>query len=463
MTSVNTKGRYGKYIHAIITLCDFGVFNIAFVLTWLTIDRFTPWPLREILMAVNVAYIPVSAIFTHVHKKRALYMESIVRNAVLACLMHCVIFALLVQLLGIVYISPHYYIVYYPIAAVLLTLWWIISRKILKYYRSHGYNFTRVIIVGTGPTARYLYNEMRSDAGFGYRFEGFFSDDPEPHIPNGSYIGRLSEVADYIKEHRIDEVYYTIPGDNRKVMGEIIAAAENNVAQFFYVPVISRYVTRGFALHTLGSIPVLSLMNQPLENAFNRGLKRGFDILFSGALLLVSPLVYIPVAIAIKASSPGPVLFKQQRTGYRGRSFNCYKFRTMRVNPDADTKQAQRDDPRKTRVGDFLRKTSIDELPQFLNVFKGEMSVVGPRPHMLKHTEEYSRLVDRYMVRHYIKPGITGWAQVRGYRGQTDELWKMEKRVEHDVWYIKNWSFLLDMKIIYKTITNALRGEKNAY
>mgnify|MGYP003374863796 FL=1 len=193
-------------------------------------------------------------------------------------------------------------------------------------------------------------------------------------------------------------------------------------------------------------------------------LKRLFDMIFSLAvILLVSFTILVPIIIAIKCSSKGPILFKQKRTGYRGREFTCLKFRTMKVNDKSDELQATKNDPRKTKVGDFLRKTSLDELPQFVNVLIGNMSVVGPRPHMVKQTEEYSRLIDKYMVRHMIKPGITGLAQVSGYRGQTEELWQMEKRVEYDVMYIENWSFWLDIKIIFRTVINAIQGEKNAF
>ena len=192
-------------------------------------------------------------------------------------------------------------------------------------------------------------------------------------------------------------------------------------------------------------------------------LKRAFDIVFSSVVLIFSPLVFIPVAIGVKMSSPGPVFFRQERTGLQGRRFHCLKFRTMRVNSDADSVQATSDDPRKTAFGNFLRRTSIDELPQFINVFLGDMSVVGPRPHMVKQTEDYTRIIDKYMVRHTIKPGITGWAQISGYRGLTDELWKMEKRVEYDVWYIEHWNFFLDLKIIFRTVVNAFKGEENAY
>lgn len=195
----------------------------------------------------------------------------------------------------------------------------------------------------------------------------------------------------------------------------------------------------------------------------NKIVKRSFDLLFATCAIIISPLILIPVAIGIKISSPGPIFFKQKRTGYRGKEFTCYKFRTMKVNTDSDKIQATKDDPRKTQFGNFLRKTSIDELPQFFNVLRGDMSIVGPRPHMVKHTKDYSVLIDKYMIRHTIKPGITGWAQVNGYRGETKELWQMEKRVEYDVWYTENWNLMLDLKIIFLTVVNAIKGEKNAF
>ena len=180
-------------------------------------------------------------------------------------------------------------------------------------------------------------------------------------------------------------------------------------------------------------------------------------------LCTLFPFIYIFVAIVTKITSPGPVFFKQKRNGLNGKEFYCYKFRSMKVNRDADTVQATKDDPRKTKFGNFLRKSSIDELPQFINVLKGDMSVVGPRPHMLKHTEEYSALINKYMVRHFIKPGITGWAQVNGCRGETKELSQMEDRIRKDIWYVENWSFWLDLRIIYMTVRNAIHGEDNAY
>ena len=192
-------------------------------------------------------------------------------------------------------------------------------------------------------------------------------------------------------------------------------------------------------------------------------VKRIFDIIFAlMALVLLLPL-WVVLAIWIGATSPGGIFFRQRRTGLHGREFNLLKFRSMRINDIADEAQAGTNDPRVTAVGRLLRKSSLDELPQLINVLRGDMSIIGPRPHMLKHTEDYSSLIDNYMVRHFIKPGITGWAQISGYRGSTSELEAMKNRVEHDVWYIDNWSFTLDLKIITTTVLNTFRGEINAY
>jgi putative colanic acid biosynthesis UDP-glucose lipid carrier transferase len=209
---------------------------------------------------------------------------------------------------------------------------------------------------------------------------------------------------------------------------------------------------------------LLTIRTEPLQLPHNRFLKRSFDITFSSFILLfIFPALFIIAGSLIKLSSKGPILFKQKRTGLYGKVFKCYKFRTMMINQAADTQQATKNDPRTTKIGGFLRKTNLDEFPQFINVLLGDMSVVGPRPHMLKHTEQYSKLIDKYMIRHLIKPGITGWAQMTGYRGETRTLEQMEGRVKRDVWYLENWSFFLDLKIIVVTLLNMFKGESNAY
>jgi putative colanic acid biosynthesis UDP-glucose lipid carrier transferase len=205
-------------------------------------------------------------------------------------------------------------------------------------------------------------------------------------------------------------------------------------------------------------------MHEPLEDVGNQIKKRLFDILVSSIAIIFILSWLVPLlAILIKLESKGPVLFIQQRNGKDGKPFSCLKFRSMKVNTDSDNKQATKQDERITKMGAFMRKTSLDELPQFFNVLTSDMSVVGPRPHMLKHTEEYSRLINQFMIRHFLKPGITGWAQVNGLRGETKTTEDMANRVKYDIWYLENWSLWLDARIVFMTIYNVLRGEKNAY
>ena len=273
-----------------------------------------------------------------------------------------------------------------------------------------------------------------------------------------------NEVESYVLEHNVDEIYCTLPGTNDEKIKRMLNFAEKHMVRFYIVPEFYRNVKKSMIMEMMESIPLLTVRVEPLQASYNRALKRCFDVLFSLCILLtVFPILYVVVGVLIKLSSPGPILFRQKRTGLYGQDFECYKFRTMRVNAEADTLQAVKNDPRKTKIGDFLRRTNLDEFPQFVNVLKGDMSVVGPRPHMLKHTEQYSALIDKYMVRHLVKPGVTGWAQVTGYRGETKTLEQMEGRVKRDVWYIENWSFLLDLKIIVVTVINMFKGEKNAY
>lgn len=463
MTGINQKGRYGRYIHLILIAIDFIIINaVFFTIAWLEPD-FVAERARTVWLLANIAYLPVAYSLRSTHKTRSIQMENVVANSLKAVVGHALIFISGLYFLGIDQISWTVFAEFYGLLLIIFPLWWTVSRLFIKQYRRKGRNFSRAVIVGTNPTAQRLMQELSSDNGFGYKFMGFFDDEQRPDTPQDMYRGPISLLDDYVREHHINEIFCTLPGENADALSRTLAVADANVAQYYYVPPISRYINRNFEMYALGSMPVMSVRHNPLMRMRNRVLKRSFDILFSTVALLLFPIVLIPAAIAIKISSPGPVFFRQKRTGYKGKEFNCYKFRTMRVNAQADSLQATEHDPRKTKVGDFMRRTNIDELPQFINVFLGNMSVVGPRPHMLKHTEEYSRLIDKYMVRHLIKPGITGWAQVNGLRGQTDQLWQMEGRVEHDVWYIEHWSFLLDLKIIVRTVINAVHGEKNAF
>lgn len=462
MPEDHSKGRYGRFIQWGLNVVDLLLVNAAFALVCLLHPEVDMFYARLKWLMVSVCYVPVMLWVSSARKERTLHIDRIATRAVQAVGVHALFFISALAFLRANDFSGICYLEFYGIMLVAMPLSWIVSRLLLKQLRHHGMNYRRVVIVGTNPTARRLYSSLTSDAGFGYRVLGFFDNATAPGF-TGTYLGTLDSLSDYITRNQVHDVYYALSGENESSLLHAVKITDDAMVDFHYVPKISPYVARRFELANVGGLPVLTPLLNPLTQPLNRALKRTFDIIFSGCVLLLSPIVFIPVAIAVKMSSPGPVFFRQKRTGYKGQEFYCLKFRTMKVNADADTRQATGHDPRKTKVGDFLRRTSIDELPQFINVLRGDMSIVGPRPHMLAHTEQYRELIDRYMIRHMVKPGITGWAQVTGYRGNTDELWKMQGRVDRDVWYIEHWSFMLDIKIIIKTVVNAIKGEANAY
>ena len=347
-----------------------------------------------------------------------------------------------------------------------LTLFRLGLRMGIKAYRTKGGNLRLVVLVGSYENNVELYRELTEASYAGYRVIGYFDHQPSDRYPKECpYLGRLEDVTAYLGQHpKVHFLFCCLPSSEKDLIVPIINFCENHLVHFFSVPNVHNYLHNRVYFNMMGSVPYLSLRPDPLSRLGNKILKRTFDIVFSLCFLctLFIPILII-VTIITKITMPGPIFFKQKRNGLNDKEFYCYKFRSMKVNADADKVQATKDDPRKTKWGNIMRKTSIDELPQFINVLKGDMSVVGPRPHMLKHTEEYSKLINKYMVRHFVKPGITGWSQVTGYRGETKELKDMEGRIRGDIWYIEHWSFWLDLYIIYKTVANAIHGEKNAY
>ena len=419
---------------------------------------------REVLLLLNFCYL-FSLYFVPLQLHLSVvFIDKIVQRAFSLVTVLTLLFATCLIFLNVGDLMATFLLVYYVVALVLFALWRVLVRMSLKLYRRKGYNFKRIVIVGAGKNGMELYQVMKDDLSYGFNVLGFFDDNIalKDALPN--YLGNTEEVENYVLKHDIDEVYCTLPGTNDSKIARLLNFAEKHMIRFYIVPAFYRNVKKSMVMEVIESIPLLTIRREPLQSMYNRFLKRAFDLLFSTMVLVtIYPILYVVLGVLIKLSSPGPILFKQKRTGLYGRDFECFKFRTMRVNADADTMQAVKDDPRKTRIGNFLRKSNLDEFPQFVNVFLGDMSVVGPRPHMLKHTEQYSALIDKYMVRHLVKPGVTGWAQVTGYRGETKTLEQMEGRVKRDVWYIENWTFFLDLKIIIVTVLNMFKGEKNAY
>ncbi|MCM1311058.1 MAG: undecaprenyl-phosphate glucose phosphotransferase [Bacteroides sp.] len=462
MLDSRSRGRYGRYQREVLFFVDLLMVNILFGALCFIHPELTEYYARTKWLAVSLSYLPVALLFQRARMQRTLHIDRLLVEAIKAVACHAVIFVTLLVFLQADDFPTSYFFQYYGMMIIGLPATWLGTRVAIKSYRKCGGNYRRIVIVGTNSTARRLAESLLKNEAYGYRILGFFDKSPAIGF-SGIYCGTLDDLPEFIGRENVDEIFYVLSGENEGDLLRCIAIADAEMVEFHYVPKLSPYAGRRFELDNVGGLPVLTPLINPLNKPINRLIKRAFDFTFSSIALICSPIVFIPIAIAVKLSSPGPVFFKQKRTGYMGREFYCLKFRTMRVNSDADSRQATSNDPRKTKVGDFLRRTSLDELPQFINVWLGQMSVVGPRPHMLAHTEQYKQLIDRYMIRHMVKPGITGWAQVCGYRGNTDELYKMEKRVECDVWYIEHWSFALDLKIIVKTLVNASNGEENAY
>ena len=291
---------------------------------------------------------------------------------------------------------------------------------------------------------------------FGYRFQKQFS-----FIKEGE---ELLDCFNYIINNDIDEIYFSASQLSNDQINDLIEFADNNLREVKFIPDNKDIFTKKLKYEYYDYIPILSIRNIPLQDPFNKFFKRLFDVLFSLSVIVFVLSWLTPIlAIIIKLESKGPVFFKQSRNGFNYKEFYCYKFRSMTPNKNAHLKQATKGDHRITKVGKFIRKTSIDELPQFYNVLFGDMSVVGPRPHMVSHTNMYAQRVDKFMVRHFVKPGITGLAQTSGFRGEIETDKDIIGRVKYDIFYIENWSILLDMKIIFQTFMNAVKGEEKAY
>ena len=341
------------------------------------------------------------------------------------------------------------------------------ERKLLKHVRQFGRNTRSVIMIGNDPALISLYDNMIGDPTTGYRVKGYYSDKIIPNSPQSlKHLGDINTLHYNMENNHdpsIDDAFCSLSHDENDEIARIMKFCDANLVRFYYIPRMFGNYRLSLKPEMMGDTLTYTNHLEPLSITTNKLTKRLFDVTVS----IISCICMIPIipiiAIIIKIQSPGPIFFKQERTGFAGKTFFCYKFRSMHVNKDADLEQATENDPRKFAFGNFMRKTNIDELPQFWNVLRGNMSIVGPRPHMLHHTEIYSELIDKYMVRHFCKPGITGWAQVTGFRGETKELWQMEERVEKDIWYIEHWTFMLDIKIIYKTIKSVIIPDKHAY
>ncbi|HWA35697.1 MAG TPA: undecaprenyl-phosphate glucose phosphotransferase [Cyclobacteriaceae bacterium] len=463
------KGKYySSAIKILVFIIDFWLINLSFLSVKrlgfandIPSDQFTTF-----FLIFGLTWI-ISGFFTKIYR---IDTSSLVRNISIEMLgtflVHFVLIMTMLITSNVYHISSIFLAYVYATSAVFIMGFRIFYKVVIKYYQFTGFDSRKVVILGATGSGKALSDFFISNEGAGYHFKGFFDDDADHHPDLKKHVvGKLDPIAikEFCRKENVGEIYFALPLSHRELLKDISRFADDNFIYFRIAPDFSHEVQNKCNVFLLNSIPVLTTRKEPLGSAFNVALKRAFDIVFSlSVIMLLFPFIFPVIALAIRLDSPGPIFFKQLRPGRKNKLFDCYKFRTMKVNNSTEV-QATKNDSRITRVGRFLRKSNLDELPQFFNVLLGNMSVVGPRPNMISQLEEYSKSIQNYKVRHFVTPGITGYAQVNGFRGETRELELMEKRVQYDVQYIENWSLSLDMKIIFLTVWNMVKGEKNAY
>ncbi len=457
--------RYSKFTRSIYLVGDIFLINLAFLLSYF----FKFYAVEEVeqdyyiilVLYFNLTWV-ASAFFLRIYDiSRVEENKNIVLNIFKILFIHVLLTTAFIVARQGYYYSREHLMVTYLLFTIFILFWRLACIYFFRMYRRTGYNYRNVIIIGSGEIAWELRNFFQINPQYGYRFLGFFTDGAVNDI---DVKGDIQDVKAFSLLHEVDEIYYAKPDVDNTWINELIDFAENNLIRVKFIPDFRGINFRKINIDFYGNFPVITFREIPLDDVLNQITKRTFDIIFSLIILVfVASWLFPIIALFIKLDSSGPVFFKQKRSGKNNYDFWCWKFRTMYVNNDSNVRQARRNDSRITKVGNFLRKTSLDELPQFFNVLLGNMSVVGPRPHMLAHTEEYSKLIDKYMIRHHVKPGVTGLAQAKGYRGETLNPQAMKNRVRVDTFYIENWSFLLDMKIILMTIISIIKGDRNAF
>ncbi len=460
--------RFFQNINVIQILLDIlllnGSFMFSIFIRWGNLHVISNTQIGQLALVLNLGWLLV-VLWLHVVKpvrmeRISLYLFRLINTM----LHHMLLIGLIIFIFKFSEVSRlllcYFYILFF-ISLITLRIGILIT---IKNLRKRGYNYRNIVFAGWDGIANQYYDVIHLDLASGYKILGYFEDKLIENVPI-NYLGDIHSLKDFFKKDNIDELFISSQSFSKEQVKELVVICEANMTRVRFIPNVIQYgLTSNFDVVRYGHLPTFSLRKEPMEKLVNRMIKRTFDIVFSSLVILfVFSWLFPIIAILIKFSSKGPVFFKQLRSGENNRTFYCYKFRTMKVNTKSDKLQATKGDSRITKIGAFLRKTSIDELPQFFNVLFGSMSVVGPRPHMLLHTEQYSNDINNFMVRHFIKPGITGWAQVKGYRGETKKLEDMEKRVKYDIWYLENWNIFFDFKIIYLTILNVIYGDSKAY
>ncbi|MEM6628450.1 MAG: undecaprenyl-phosphate glucose phosphotransferase [Bacteroidota bacterium] len=457
------------YIKIFLFISEFIILDLSGKLAfYLTVSRTFVYqePFFSFFLIFNLSWMCTSLFLEVYNRRKILDFKTFLQNIIIAITLHVIIMGVYIYGININYITKNLLLNTYLLAFTGITIFRFFTTRIYYLYTSLTYHIRRIVVVGTSDAANELYDFFNAREANVFRFMGFKEDwlNDESKIDIKSVRQKLQELKRFCKAHNIKEIYLSLPLTSQELIDDLAAFTDDSFVHFRIIPDLGVLEQKAVTVDFFGHIPILSLRTEPLKLLINRITKRVFDVFFSSlVILLVFPILFPLIALLIKIESRGPIIFKQKRSGRENKEFTCYKFRTMTQNRQSDSRQASRHDARITRVGSLLRKTSLDEFPQFINVFLGQMSVVGPRPHMLAHTEEYSKIVNKFLYRHFVTPGITGLAQINGFRGGTENPELMRKRIEYDNWYIENWSLALDVKIIFITVWNIIMGEENAY
>ena len=455
--------RYLKWLYA---FGDLFVFNLAFISSyWIRFGELSQLllsPYAEFWGLANLLWLLVSLLTRPYEVSRLESYMSIARKMVRSTLWHFVITTSSFVFLQAYIYSRYHLVLFYASFLLMVIAWRVTAAYFLKIYRKLGFNQSNIVIVGYNDLGLRLQEFFRNHPEKGYRVLGFFDENPQNHSP--LIKGDLALLPDFVLKNEIEEIFCSLEKISAEQISKLKHFADQHYKRIKFIPNFGELAKEDVAFEKYGDVAVVLARHEPLNDRLNQWLKRAFDIAFAlGVLVFILSWLVPLIALLIRLDSKGPVFFKQKRSGKEGKDFFCFKFRTMYLNQEADTRQASRNDSRITKVGRFLRKTSLDEFPQFINVLLGDMSVVGPRPHPIALNERFSPVIEKFMVRHLVKPGVTGLAQAKGYRGETRELRQMANRIRMDVFYVENWSFLLDLKIIFWTVFSVLKGDKNAF
>ena len=457
--------RYSKFLNTLQILGDLLVLNIAFLCAYYykfqALDVLSRLNYLELYAFYNISWLLLTALYQPYKISRTDRLSKVLRRQLSLITFHLLLITAFFVLGKAYHFSREQILITYIAFGLLDFIWKASFFYVLRLYRKQGFNFRNVVIMGYGDLTEDLKLFFRAHPEFGYRVVGTFDNRRQ----GNGIMGKMEDLKEFAQNNQVDEVYCCLPYVRYTKVKELVDFGDANLIKVKLIADFRGFSFKGVELERYDHIPVLNITNIPLDDLKNQLVKRAFDVIFSSLVILFIFSWLFPIlALLIKAESKGPVFFKQKRTGIKNRSFSCYKFRSMYVNNDSDSKQACKGDKRITRVGAFLRKTSLDELPQFFNVLLGEMSVVGPRPHMLSHTQEYSKMIEKFMARHFVKPGITGLAQAKGFRGETqDDINLMKGRIRLDRFYVNNWSLIFDVRIIYLTVLSMIKGEDRAY